>query len=654
MRRPSDTAFLEEVAARLRDAASELPLSALEGVVDTTHPIAQRVLRSVSLDGGQHAQRDALLARIEELLTCSEHALLRRAFDLHDLDGNGTLQEAEVQEILTDSLRGYKVMLTTRELEQLSHTLFSRCDRDQNGVITLDELASVLAPYPALRDQMARTAITCLQPRRAGSTPSSGISTLERLRPVINNHPLLLVVGLVYLLVNGLLFWQAASHYAALGSNLSIQIARGSAACIHFNGALILLPVMRHFVSWIRNTRLRHLLPVDQNLSLHRLLGHVLFGLGLVHTGAHLHNYSTLSQALMASLTTTQAGITGLLLLGCFMVMWVCALDFVRSRGAFEVFFLSHLLFVAWFGLMLFHSPVFWKWMLVPGAMFLVETIVRHRRRNPEVPVVSTMALSSGVTRLTIARPKELTYSAGDYLFVRDPRLARHEWHPFTITSCPENQDTVELHIRSRGNWTRRLHELAQSEAGQPDEPALVCLDGPYGTPSAHIYASTNVVLIGAGIGVTPFISILQSMHAQRQGVGKSTMPLKRVHFLWLNRTHRAFEWFTDLLVALESDNADGFLDIGIYLTGVKDSDRVSMLDIAMLFHHEQTGRDLLTGLGHRTTLGRPDWEALFADWRTEHQGESVDVYFCGPLALGRALRQQAFDSGFGFHMERF
>ena len=52
MRRPSDTAFLEEVAARLRDAASELPLSALEGVVDTTHPIAQRVLRSVSLDGG--------------------------------------------------------------------------------------------------------------------------------------------------------------------------------------------------------------------------------------------------------------------------------------------------------------------------------------------------------------------------------------------------------------------------------------------------------------------------------------------------------------------------------------------------------------------------------------------------------------------------
>ena len=62
-----------------------------------------------------------------------------------------------MQEILTDSLRGYKVMLTTRELEQLSHTLFSRCDRDQNGVITLDELASVLAPYPALRDQMAAT-----------------------------------------------------------------------------------------------------------------------------------------------------------------------------------------------------------------------------------------------------------------------------------------------------------------------------------------------------------------------------------------------------------------------------------------------------------------------------------------------------------------
>ncbi len=37
-------------------------------------------------------------------------------------------------------------------------------------------------------------------------------------------------------------------------------------------------------------------------------------------------------------------------------------------------------------------------------------------------------------------------------------------------------------------------------------------MDGPYGTPSAHIFQAEHAVLIGAGIGVTPFASILQSI----------------------------------------------------------------------------------------------------------------------------------------------
>ena len=37
-------------------------------------------------------------------------------------------------------------------------------------------------------------------------------------------------------------------------------------------------------------------------------------------------------------------------------------------------------------------------------------------------------------------------------------------------------------------------------------------IDGPYGSPSVHIFQAEHAVLIGAGIGVTPFASILQSI----------------------------------------------------------------------------------------------------------------------------------------------
>ena len=39
-----------------------------------------------------------------------------------------------------------------------------------------------------------------------------------------------------------------------------------------------------------------------------------------------------------------------------------------------------------------------------------------------------------------------------------------------------------------------------------------VFIDGPYGTPSFHIFQAEHAVLIGAGIGITPFASILQSI----------------------------------------------------------------------------------------------------------------------------------------------
>ena len=39
-----------------------------------------------------------------------------------------------------------------------------------------------------------------------------------------------------------------------------------------------------------------------------------------------------------------------------------------------------------------------------------------------------------------------------------------------------------------------------------------VIIDGPYGAPSSHIFHAEHAVLIAAGIGVTPFASILQSI----------------------------------------------------------------------------------------------------------------------------------------------
>lgn len=99
-----------------------------------------------------------------------------------------------------------------------------------------------------------------------------------------------------------------------------------------------------------------------------------------------------------------------------------------------------------------------------------------------------------------------------------------------------------------------------------------IFMDGPYGAPSSHIFMAQHAVLIGTGIGVTPFASILQSiMHRHWRArhtcprckyewcsaIPRAVMNLRKVDFFWINRNQHSFEWFVNLLSQLEIEQAE-------------------------------------------------------------------------------------------------
>ena len=88
-------------------------------------------------------------------------------------------------------------------------------------------------------------------------------------------------------------------------------------------------------------------------------------------------------------------------------------------------------------------------------------------------------------------------------------------------------QDTFSVHIRGVGQWTNKLYDHFKNEKaddGNNVVPELagklsgrlqsldIFVDGPFGSPSSNIYRAEHAVLVGTGIGVTPFASILQSI----------------------------------------------------------------------------------------------------------------------------------------------
>lgn len=208
------------------------------------------------------------------------------------------------------------------------------------------------------------------------------------------------------------------------------------------------------------------------------------------------------------------------------------------------------------------------------------------------------------------------------------------------------------MHVRSAGNFTSALRALAERRQREGvAEPVEAFLDGPYGAPSSAIFEVRNVVLIGAGIGVTPFASVLESLVLRaREGRARPN----KVHFFWLNREPRSFEWFHDLLTRIEQSEAGRLVDIRIFMTSGRGHITAAFLNLARELLHQQGDPDLLTGLKSKTNMGRPDWQQELSEIAEQHRPEAVEVFFCGPRGLGRQIRAVCRDLELGFRQEDF
>lgn len=201
------------------------------------------------------------------------------------------------------------------------------------------------------------------------------------------------------------------------------------------------------------------------------------------------------------------------------------------------------------------------------------------------------------------------------------------------------------------------MYEVALQNGQQM--PALR-IDGPYGAPAEDVFENEIAVLIGTGIGVTPWAAILKNIWHLRNSPNPPTR-LRRVEFLWVCKDTSSFEWFQTLLSSLEQQSTEAarvpgssgveFLKIHTYLTQKLDIDTTNNIVL------NSVGADVdpLTELKARTNFGRPNFHKLFGGMRDgildrtylngleSSMRTTIGVYFCGPSAAGKAHLSSAF-----------
>ena len=94
-----------------------------------------------------------------------------------------------------------------------------------------------------------------------------------------------------------------------------------------------------------------------------------------------------------------------------------------------------------------------------------------------------------------------------------------------------------------------------------------VRIQGPFGGGNQDWYKFEVAVMIGAGIGVTPYASILNDLVFGTSTNRYSGVACKKVYFLWITQSHRQFEWFIDVLREVEKKDVTNVLEIHIFIT---------------------------------------------------------------------------------------
>uniref|UniRef100_A0AAZ3SUR7 NADPH oxidase 2 n=2 Tax=Oncorhynchus tshawytscha TaxID=74940 RepID=A0AAZ3SUR7_ONCTS len=546
------------------------------------------------------------------------------------------------------------------------------------------------------------------------------------------NEGLSVFVILVWLGINAYLFVQFYMNFLTerwfytrvlLGDALSW--ARAPAACLNFNCMLILLPVCRNLLSFLRGsiqccsrTAARQL---DRNITFHKLVAYMIAFHTAVHIIAHLFNFEWFMGAQLyrnsSSLPfvlsqigtgdnasylnpirtdqtnptivmfTTIAGLTGVVITLALILIITSSMEVIR-RSYFEVFWYTHHLFIIFFIGLVFHGfgrivrgqtatsllenkpsqckdqfeswgmngtfcpkpefagnpPMTWKWVVGPMILYVCERLVRFYRSQQKVVITKVVMHPSKTLELQMKR-KGFSMEVGQYVFMQCPCVSQLEWHPFTLTSAPE-EDHFSVHIRIVGDWTQGLYEACGGDKNETQEAwklPKMAIDGPFGTASEDVFGYEVVMLVG---------SVWYKHIQENQNVFT-----KKIYFYWLCPETQAFEWFADLLQSLEGQMTEkgmvDFLSYNIYLTRWKET------EAAHFRVHHEAENDPITGLKQKTLYGKPNWDNEFTTIGTKHPEKKVGVFLCGPTQLADVLEKQCLSHSeagvkFIFNKENF
>jgi len=627
---------------------------------------------------------------------------LKIVFSMCDNDRNGLIDKNELSDMLKSLVEIAKTQKVTdaevdelidgmfrstglRDNESLTYLDFKKLMDESNGEFIAIGLDCKGAKHNFLdtRTNVARMQSFAVQDSNALARKTWWQRHYAYASAYLEENRQCVFYLILFYVINIALFCERFIHYSFMAEHtdlrhimgVGIAITRGAAASLSFCYSLLLLTMCRNLLTRLKESSVQQYIPIDSHIAFHKIVAMTALFFSLLHSAGHLVNFYHISTQSVENLNcltkemsftaenrptitywlfNTLTGITGVMLWTIMMIIFIFAHPVIRNK-AFSYFWMTHQLYVFLYVFSLMHGmarltgpPRFWIFFVVPGVIYTFDKIVSLRTRYLEHDIIETELLPSDVVKIKFYRPPNFKYHSGQWVRIACTAFRQSEYHSFTLTSAP-HQNFLSCHIKAIGPWTWKLRKFFDPHNYHHDEKNIpkLRLEGPYGGGNQDWYKFEVAVMVGGGIGVTPYASILNDLVFGTHTKRYSGVACKKVYFLWICPTHRQFEWFIDVLREVEKKDVTNVLEMHIFITQFfhKFDLRTTMLYICENHFQRLSKRSMFTGLKAINHFGRPDMTAFLKFVQKKHSGRNalipvskVGVFSCGPSPLTNSI----------------
>uniref|UniRef100_A0A1I8ARM6 NAD(P)H oxidase (H2O2-forming) n=1 Tax=Steinernema glaseri TaxID=37863 RepID=A0A1I8ARM6_9BILA len=687
-----DAVSVEVLATRLSKAelADALGMREADLFVERMFAVTAKHDDSVSFE--------EFLAVLQKFTRGSMKEKLELVFDMCDRDGNGRVDRAEFCDFVKSLNVAAGVRLGQEVQDELLDAVLSRSGvSPDRSYLTAKDFEALFGQVEDthrpvgvhMRGAKLKVNLEETESLRSFTTAAEEVSCLNSnwlavYLSYLETYRQHIAILFIFVAVNAGVFLERFWHYRYENEHrdlrrvmgVGIAITRGAAGAISFNMGLILLTVCRNVITKARETVLAEYIPFDAAIVFHKIVAVFALIWSAIHAVGHCINFyhvATQSQEGLQCLFQeavfgsnflpsisywfygTITGITGILLVVVMSIIYVFATPAVMRR-AYHAFRLTHLLNILFYALTILHglpklldSPKFWYYVTGPIIVFVVDRIIGMRQEYKQLQILSAALLPSDIIYIKYKRPHSFQFRSGQWIRISCPAFSCsfNERHAFSIASAPQ-APTLELYIKAVGPWTWNLrNEISIAQATGGPYP-VVHMTGPYGDGNQTWQNFEVAVMIGGGIGVTPFASTLADLAVETSSGKHTGIRCKKVYFLWICPSHKNYEWFVDELRGVEA-LTEGILEIHIFVTQFfhKFDLRTTMLYICEKhFRGKHAGVSMFTGLRATNHFGRPNFDKFFQFLQKRHYlTPEIGVFSCGPASINEQIRRSCTDA---------